>query len=179
MEETTYRPRDEGAADAEWPRQALPDLAADFGRSVQEASGHLGSAAEQFLSMTTRFLAAGSRLDLALDAHRQIEAESQRAAVAAQTAAAEAAAAAERANAAQSGAEGFQTQVERNYGELTTLVRDLQERIAALAVLSRPLPAEPPPALASEPEAPELTVVKGRAVWGDASDEPESAEMQA
>ncbi len=173
MEETTYQPRDEGAADAELPRQALPELAADFGRNVQEASGHLGSAAEQFLSMTTKFLEAGSRLDLALDAHRQIETESQRAALAAETAAAE------RAGTAQSGAEGFQTQVEHNYGELTTLVRDLQERIAALAVLSRPLPAEPPPAPASELEAPELTVVKGRALWGDASEEPESSEMQA
>ncbi len=172
MEQLTDQPPE----DTSW--QALPELAADFSRSVEEASSRLVSAAEQLTSMTTKFLETGSRLDQAVDSHHEIEAASRRSAEAAAAAAAEASAAVERARAAQDAAEGFQQRVENDYGEMAALVRDIQERIAALSVLSRPLPTDQPPSLVSGHEGPELTIVRGHAVWGDPSAQLERSDLE-
>ena len=137
-------------------------VAGEFRRNVEEAAGKLGGAAQQFVAMTASFLAAGDRLEEALEAHRRVETESRQAAESAQAAAAEARAAAEQSETAQKAAAEMLAKMDMQYGELTALVSDLQERIAALAVLARPLPREA--SEATEPvEAGEgLVVVHGR-----------------
>jgi hypothetical protein len=143
----------------------LKTTATEFSRNIEEAAGRMGSAAEQFLSMTTSFLVAGDRLQAALDGHRQIEAESQAWAKEAVSAASDAADALKQAQAAQRAAEDVLARMQGDYGELTALVTDLRERIAALAVLAQPLPEkaeEKAPA-----GSPDLVVVQGRTSWDD------------
>jgi chromosome segregation ATPase len=93
-------------------RQGLEASAAEFKRSVEEAASRLSNAAEQFISMTDGLLSSIN------DAKQ----------------------AAEQAQAAQRHAEELQQRMDRDYGSVSSLVRDLQERISALAVLGRPLP---------------------------------------
>ena len=130
---------DQPPEDTSW--QALPELAADFSRSVEEASSRLVSAAEQLTSMTTKFLETGSRLDQAVDSHHEIEAASRRSAEAAAAAAAEASAAVERARAAQDAAEGFQQRVENDYGEMPHL--SATSKSGSLPFPSSPGPCRP------------------------------------
>ena len=96
-------------------RQGLEASAAEFKRSVEEAASRLSSAAEHFVSMTDGLVSSIN----------------------------EAREAAEKAQAAQNSAQELQQRMERDYGAVSGLVRDLQERISALAVLARPLSVEP------------------------------------
>ena len=94
----------------ETPSQGLESAAADFRSSVQDAASRMSSAAEQFITMS-------DGLNKALE---------------------EARAAADRAQAAQFAAEQMQQRLQRDYGAVSDLVRDLQIRIAALATLAQP-----------------------------------------
>ena len=106
--------------------QALGNAAAEFSSNVREATDRLAAAAQQFAAVSEGLEAAVR----------------------------EAQAAAERAEAARHAAEEVQARMERNYGNVADLVRDLQERIGALAILTRPLPSEvlttPPPETGGE-----------------------------
>ena len=90
--------------------QSLEAAASDFRSSVQDAASRMSSAAEQFITMS-------EGLNKALE---------------------EARAAADRAQAAQRAAEEMQQRLQRDYGAVSDLVRDLQIRIAALATLAQP-----------------------------------------
>lgn len=108
-------------------RQDLETAASEFRRNVQEAALRLSAAADQFSSVTGRLVAATDEVQ----------------------------AAAERAQEAQRAAEAVQSRIEKDYDELSKLLQDLQERIAALAVLARPLPVDrnAQPAVSSEDAA--------------------------
>lgn len=163
----------EGSADT--LRERFQQSANEFSRNVEEAAARLGNAAQQLLSITEVFTAAGDRLESALEAHRQIESGSQNAAQEARSAATEARTASDQAQQAQRATEALQARLEGSYNDLTALIRDLQERIAALAILARPLPADPhvPTPQASEPPAgPSLSELG--AVWPAAGWTPES-----
>jgi hypothetical protein len=99
----------------EQPKDQLSASAAEFSRNVQEATGKLVAATEQFSSFS-------SGLTSVVD---------------------EARSAADRAEEAQRAAEALQAKMVQDYGQLSDLIRDLQERIAALAVLARPMPSAP------------------------------------
>jgi chromosome segregation ATPase len=93
------------------PQQGLQAAASEFRRNVQEATERLNSAAEQFMAVSDGLVSA-------INEARQ---------------------AAERAQEAQRAVEAMQQQMARDYGSVSDLVRDLQERIGALATLARPL----------------------------------------
>lgn len=97
-------------------QEGLESAAADFRRTVQDAASRMSSAAEQFIAMSEGLAAA-------------LE---------------DARAAADRAQAAQRSAEEMQQRLQRDYGAVSDLVRNLQEKIAALATLAQPLNAEQP-----------------------------------
>jgi hypothetical protein len=97
----------------EQPKDQLETAAAEFSRNVQEATGKLVAATEQFSSFS-------SGLTNAVD---------------------EARSAAGRAEEAQRAAEAVQAKMAQDYIQLSDLIRELQERIAALAVLARPMPS--------------------------------------
>jgi len=94
--------------------QSLKAAAAEFSSNVQEATTRLSTAAEQFASISERLATAADQVQSASD----------------------------RAEAAQRAAEAVQSRIERDHADLTSLMRDLQERIAALAVLARPMPGD-------------------------------------
>jgi SMC interacting uncharacterized protein involved in chromosome segregation len=92
-------------------QQGLQAAASEFRRNVQEATERLNSAAEQFIAVSDGLVSA-------INEARQ---------------------AAERAQEAQRAVEAMQQQMARDYGSVSDLVHDLQERIGALATLARPL----------------------------------------
>ena len=98
------------------PTPSTPGLeaaATEFRAKVEDAAGRLNAAAEQFVAMTDGLLAA-------VEEARQ---------------------AAERAEQAQRSVEALKERLARDYGDVSELVRTLQERIAALAILGQPMPA--------------------------------------
>lgn len=109
MEQSYYSPSTSSISNEN--QSSLGDAASEFARNVQEATGKLVAAGEQFTSMS-----AG--LDRAI---------------------AEVKAAASRAEEARNASEAVQMKMERDYANLSGVIRDLQERIGALAVLARPL----------------------------------------
>jgi ABC-type transporter Mla subunit MlaD len=123
-------------------RQRFQETAGEFNRNVAEAAGRLGAAADQLLSITEAFANAGDRLEGALESHRQREAGSQQAAQDARSSADDARAAADSAREALHATEALQGRLEASYADIAILVRDLQERIGALAILARPMPHE-------------------------------------
>jgi hypothetical protein len=156
-------------------RERFQQNAGEFSRNLEEAANRLGGAAQHLLSITEVFTAAGDRLEQALETHRQMETASQSAAQDARDAASEARTASDRAHDAQRATEALQTRLESSYNDLTLLIRDLQERIAALAILARPMPVEPPPspsAPSEEHAGPSLSELG--AVWPSAGWTPES-----
>ena len=111
---------------------SLESAATEFRTKVEDAATRLNGAAEQFVSMSEGFATAIS----------------------------EARKAADRAMAAQRSVEEMRDRLEQEYGVVSKLVADLQDRISALATLARPLPAAEPlepahtdeiPAVKSEP----------------------------
>jgi hypothetical protein len=100
-----------GSFDTAQANQALSNAANNFRKSIQEATSHLGSATEQFTAMSAAL--ARSVEDVrtaAAKVHEDREAT-----------------------------EAIQARFERDYGNLLSLIVDLQERIGALAVLGRPI----------------------------------------
>lgn len=110
-------------------RQSLESAAAEFSKNIQDATGKLVSAADQFSMMSTGLTNA---VNEAKAASAKAE-EAQKAAVEAQAA-----------------AEAIHAKMDRDYSNLKGLMSDLQERIGALAVLARPFNME------AEPEAPAI-----------------------
>jgi hypothetical protein len=106
---------------SEMHQQGLEAAAADFRRSVQDAAGRLGTAAEQFITMSEGLAAA---LDEARAAAERAQAAQQAA------------------ESAQQAAEAVQQRMQRDYGAVSDLVRELQVRISALATLAQPLSGE-------------------------------------
>ena len=105
------------------PTASLESAATEFRTKVEDAATRLNGAAEQFVSMSEGFATAIS----------------------------EARKAADRAIAAQRSVEEMRDRLEHDYGVVSALVADLQDRISALATLAGPLPAAQP--LAPEPAA--------------------------
>ena len=115
MSESGYQPQgDYGGAPQTESAQRLEAAAADFRRNIQEASDKLGNAGAQLVAVSQELA----------------------------TAIAEAKQAAEQAREAQRKTEETQQQMQRDYGVVSDLVRDLQERIGALATLARPMSFE-------------------------------------
>jgi chromosome segregation ATPase len=106
---------------------SLEAAASEFRSKVEDAANRLNGAAEQFVAMSEGLL-------LAVEEARQ---------------------AAERAQTAQRSVEEMKDRMARDYGNVSDLVRDLQQRIGALATLAQPMPpsqqAEPQP-LHQEPQ---------------------------
>jgi paraquat-inducible protein B len=123
MEQSYYTPTSSTVPSE--AKDTLGSAAAEFSKNVQEATGRLVNAAETFSTMS-------SGLNTAVDEVKSASAKAE----AALKGAEEAKAAAEK---AKSDAEAVQANIARDYGNLKTLMSDLQERIAALAVLARPL----------------------------------------
>jgi len=115
------------------PSTSLESAATEFRSKVEDAATRLNGAAEQFVSMSEGFATAIS----------------------------EARKAADRAIAAQRSVEEMRDRLEHDYGVVSALVADLQDRISALATLARPLPAAETSAPAPVTEIP---VVKAEPV---------------
>ena len=112
------------------PTASLENAATAFRTKVEDAATRLNGAAEQFVSMSEGFATAIA------DARR----------------------AADRAVAAQRQVEETRDRLEHDYGVVSKLVADLQDRISALATLARPLPAAEP--LAEVVEEPVIVETK-------------------
>jgi len=95
---------------------SLEAAANEFRSKVEDAASRLSGAAEQFVAMSEGLLAA-------VEEARQ---------------------AAERAQTAQRSVESLKEQMARDYGNVSDLVRDLQQRIGALATLAQPMPSSSP-----------------------------------
>ena len=107
----------------------LEAAASEFRTKVEDAATRLNSAAQQFVAMSDGLVAA-------VEEARQ---------------------AAERAQQAQRSVEELKERMTTDYGAVSSLVRDLQQRIGALATLAQPFPAggeqsPPQPLHQSEPE---------------------------
>jgi hypothetical protein len=100
-----------GSNDSGQVKNALSNAAGSFRKSIQEATSHLVSATEQFTAMSAALA---------------ISVEDVKAA-------------ASRARDDREATEAIQARFDRDYGNLLSLLADLQERIGALAVLGRPL----------------------------------------
>ena len=103
------------------PNQNLQAAASEFRSKVEDAANRLSGAAEQFITMSDSLLAA-------VEEARQ---------------------SADRAQQAQRSVEELKDRMASDYGNVSSLVRDLQQRIGALATLAQPLPSE---SQSSEPE---------------------------
>ncbi|MGE0059517.1 MAG: hypothetical protein AB7P33_18595 [Dehalococcoidia bacterium] len=103
-------------------RDSLSSAAADFSKNVQEATSKLVNAAESFATMSTG-------LNEAINEVKSASTKAQDAQKAAEE--------------AKTAAEAIQAKIDRDYGNLRSLMGDLQERIGALAVLARPLSIDP------------------------------------
>jgi hypothetical protein len=129
MEQSYYSPQSSTVSTD--VKDTLGSAAAEFSRNVQEATSKLVSAAESFGAMS-----AG--LDNAITEVKSASAKAETALKGAE----DAKAAAEQAKTA---AEAVQANIARDYGNLKSLMSDLQERIGALAVLARPLSVDASP----------------------------------
>lgn len=109
MEQSYYTPQTSDVS--EEARNALGDAASEFSKNIQEATGKLVSAAEQFSTMSEGLTRA--------------VADAKEASV--------------RAEEARLAAEAVKARMDHDYSNLSGLMKDLQERIGALAVLARPL----------------------------------------
>ncbi len=127
MEQSYYSPQNSTASSE--ARDSLSSAAADFSKNVQEATGKLVNAAESFATMSTGLNEAINEVKSASSKAQ----DAQKAAENAKSAAEE----------AKSAAEAIQAKIDRDYGNLRSLMGDLQERIGALAVLARPLTIDP------------------------------------
>ena len=107
--------------------QNLEAAASEFRSKVEDAANRLNSAAEQFVSMSEGLLKA-------VEEARQ---------------------AANRAEQAQRTVEELKQRMENDYGSVSNLVRDLQQRIGALATLAQPMPVSQPEASQPEHEQPQ------------------------
>ena len=125
MEQSDYS--QSSSSGSEEVNDVLGSAASEFSKSIAEATSKLVGAAEQFSSMSTGLSNAVNEVKAA-SAKAQ---EAQKAAEGAKVA-----------------AEAIQGKIDRDYGNLKGLMSDLQERIAALAVLARPISID------SQPEAP-------------------------
>jgi uncharacterized coiled-coil DUF342 family protein len=111
------RPMSEGMEHFGVSSSQTPNLeaaASEFRSKVEDAANRLSGAAEQFVAMSEGLLAA-------VEEARQ---------------------AAERAQQAQRSVEEIKDRMSSDYGNVSSLVRDLQQRIGALATLAQPLPGE-------------------------------------
>ncbi len=120
MEQSYYAPQNSTASSE--TRDSLSSAAADFSKNVQEATSKLVNAAESFATMSTG-------LNEAINEVKSASTKAQEAQKAAED--------------AKSAAEAIQSKIDRDYGNLRSLMGDLQERIGALAVLARPLTIDP------------------------------------
>ena len=120
MEQNYYSPPTPGASDNS--HNPLSIAAAGFSKNIQDATANLVAAAQQFSAMS-----AGLN-----DAVEEVKAASTRA------------------QQAQAASDAVQAKMERDYGNLNTLIQDLQKRIGALATLARPLSSDFEPATEAE-----------------------------
>jgi chromosome segregation ATPase len=138
MEQSYYTNQTSDVSDE--AKNALGEAASEFSKNIQDATGKLVSAAEQFSAMSEGLTKA----------------------------VAEAKEASARAEEAREAAESVKARMDHDYSNLSGLMRDLQERIGALAVLARPLAS-----VESEPSASiaEASENSGEAESSDASHE--------
>lgn len=100
-----------GSFDAAQANNTLSSAANSFRKSIQEATSNLVSATDQFTAMSAALARSVEDVKVAAaKAHEDRKAT-----------------------------EAIQAKFERDYGNLLSLIVDLQERIGALAVLGRPL----------------------------------------
>jgi hypothetical protein len=151
MSESWQQPQggysDQPQADA---AQGLASAAAAFSRSVQDATERFGAAGAQLVAMSQELSSAIAE---------------------AKAAAARAEEAQQGADAARARAEAAQADMQRDHGIVSNLVKELQDRIAALAVLARPIAMEP---AAAEPAAQEQAAAES----GSAGETPDTLSSQ-
>ena len=112
---------------------------AAFKRELEEGFGRIGAAAEHLGGITTAVESAGQHLDTSLEAHRYLQSQSSAAVEEARSLLAEMKAINDQTRVAQAETMETRDNVLRMVADLTTLTNDLRSRIAALAVLGRPL----------------------------------------
>jgi hypothetical protein len=112
----------------------LHEAAAEFRRRVEDAASSMNATAEQFVKISADLLSAVEEARQAAELAR------------------EARMAAARAEEARRSVEQMKAQLAQEYGNVTELVHDLQQRLGALAILALPLPSvesleahQPPP----------------------------------
>jgi hypothetical protein len=113
----------------------------EFQRDIEEGFAHLSAATGHFLSLTSVMEKAGEKLDVSLEAHRLLEEGSRQSADEGRSMLEEMRGILSQAASARDESREIQAQVKDMLGDLTALTTDLQNRIAALAVLGRPLPS--------------------------------------
>ena len=134
---------------------AIKESVSAFKSDLEESFSRLGAAAGRVLEISGTLDAAANRFDAALEIHRQLEGQSRAAADDARGMLAEMRDLLDQARAARDRSLETQESMTAIFGDITDLTADLRERIAALAVLGRPLMALESPA--SDFDEPGLT----------------------
>lgn len=154
-------------------------VAARFNENVAAAALRLVDASQDFVSMIRSFTAAGEVLERSLSIHRELGVASQKALDDAREASIAAAAAAAEAHEAREGARSMLEKSEQQYGSVAELVENMQQRIAALAVLAAPLPYQAQAPAATSDSQPETQMESAdAAAEGEADADTAAGEAQ-
>jgi hypothetical protein len=125
------------------PVQESPSFTAVAERlneNMASAVLRLVDATQDFTSLIRSFVSAGEALERSLAIHRELGAASQKALEDAREAARAASASAAEASEARINAHDLVTHAAEEYGTVSELVDNMQQRIAALSVLAAPMP---------------------------------------
>jgi hypothetical protein len=120
--------------------QSFAATAARFNDNIATAALRLVEANQDFMALIQGFVAAGEALERSLAIHRELGAASQKVLQEARDAAIASASSAAEARDARNATQEAMRKTEADYGAVSGLVDNLQQRISALAMLASPMP---------------------------------------
>jgi len=108
--------------------------------NIASSATHASAAGQDMVSLIQTLLDAGKELAKSLAMQRELGSVALRAVEDARAAAAAAAGAAAESKESEAASRGFLERTEKEYGTVSWLVQNLQQRIAALSALASPMP---------------------------------------
>ena len=118
-------------------------IADQLSENIAAAAARMADATRDFTSLVSSLIDAGRELEKTMTIQRELGATSLKAVQDAQDAAAAAASSAQSARESEAASKEFTELTSKEYGSVSWLVQNLQQRIAALSVLASPLMAAP------------------------------------
>lgn len=119
-------------------------IADQLSENIAAAAARMADATRDFSSLVQSLIDSGRELEKTMAIQRELGATSLKAVQDAQDAAAAAAFSAQSAKESEAASKEFTELTSKEYGSVSWLVQNLQQRIAALSVLASPLMAVPP-----------------------------------